>query len=78
VCTRVVPHSYRQLDGVLRHIRSRAAKRLTGELSDRELLERFVAGRDQAAFAAIVERHRPLVLRREQPAEAPRLHRLAP
>src|SRR5262249_38537162 len=31
-------------------------------LSDRELLERFVARRDEAAFAALVARHGPLVL----------------
>ncbi len=30
--------------------------------SDRELLARFVAGRDEAAFAALVERHGPMVL----------------
>ncbi len=29
------------------------------ELSDRTLLKRFVAARDEAAFAAIVERHTP-------------------
>jgi RNA polymerase sigma factor (sigma-70 family) len=31
-------------------------------LSDRQLLERFVASRDEAAFAAIVGRHGPMVL----------------
>jgi RNA polymerase sigma factor (sigma-70 family) len=51
-----------QLDNVLRHIRSLAAARTTRELRDRELLERFVAGRDETAFAGIVERHGPLVL----------------
>src|SRR5262249_14430013 len=30
---------------------------------DRELLDGFVAGRDEAAFAALVARHGPLVLR---------------
>jgi RNA polymerase sigma factor (sigma-70 family) len=34
----------------------------TGEPTDRELLERFVRTRDDAAFAAIVERHGPMVL----------------
>jgi len=33
-----------------------------GRLSDGELLERFVTRRDEAAFAAIVERHGPMVL----------------
>jgi RNA polymerase sigma factor (sigma-70 family) len=32
-------------------------------LSDPQLLERFAAGRDEAAFAALVERHGPMVLR---------------
>ena len=31
-------------------------------LSDGQLLERFVAGRDEAAFAALVRRHGPMVL----------------
>ncbi len=34
-----------------------------GGLSDGQLLERFVEGRDQAAFGALVERHGPMVLR---------------
>jgi RNA polymerase sigma factor (sigma-70 family) len=33
-----------------------------GEPADRELLERFVRWQDQAAFAALVERHGPMVL----------------
>ena len=33
-----------------------------GTLSDDELLERFVARRDEAAFEAIVRRHGPMVL----------------
>ena len=38
-----------------------------GGVSDVQLLERFVAGRDEAsetAFRAFVERHGPMVLRR--------------
>ncbi len=31
-------------------------------LSDRQLLERFAASRDEAAFAALVDRHGPMVL----------------
>jgi RNA polymerase sigma factor (sigma-70 family) len=31
-------------------------------LSDRQLLERFMASRDEAAFAALVDRHGPMVL----------------
>ncbi len=33
-----------------------------GGLSDRQLLERYVASRDEAAFAALVERHGSMVL----------------
>ena len=51
-----------QLDNVLRHIRGAVAARQARELPDRELLERFVAGHDEAAFTAIVERHGNLVL----------------
>ena len=39
---------------------------VVGDLSDGQLLERFVAGRDESAeagFAALVERHGPMVLR---------------
>jgi RNA polymerase sigma factor (sigma-70 family) len=32
------------------------------DLADRQLLERFVTARDQAAFAALVQRHGPMVL----------------
>jgi RNA polymerase sigma factor (sigma-70 family) len=35
----------------------------SGALTDRELLDRFVADRDEAAFAALVERHGAMVLR---------------
>jgi RNA polymerase sigma-70 factor (ECF subfamily) len=34
-----------------------------GDLSDGELLDRFVSRREEAAFAALVERHGPMVLR---------------
>ena len=39
---------------------------VVGDLTDGQLLERFVAGRDESAeagFAALVERHGPMVLR---------------
>jgi hypothetical protein len=34
---------------------------LTG-LTDAQLLDRFVTGRDEAAFSALVSRHGPMVL----------------
>jgi RNA polymerase sigma factor (sigma-70 family) len=51
-----------QLDDVLRHILGTVAARQTRDLPDRELLGRFVAGHDEVAFTAIVERHGGLVL----------------
>jgi hypothetical protein len=51
-----------QLDNVLRHVRRLVAARQTRELPDRELLQRFVGARDEAAFAAIMERHGRLVM----------------
>jgi RNA polymerase sigma factor (sigma-70 family) len=51
-----------QLAGVLRHLRHLVAARRVEELSDGRLLERFVRGRDEAAFAALVQRHSGLVL----------------
>ena len=45
---------------VLRHIRGLAAR--PAGAADRHLLERFTAGRDEAAFAELVRRHGPLVL----------------
>ena len=50
---------------VLRHLNTLFHCGATGQLSDTELLERFVAGRDEAAeaaFAALVERHGVMVL----------------
>jgi RNA polymerase sigma factor (sigma-70 family) len=64
------------MTGVLRHIRRLAGAADRGERSDAELLERFTARRDEAAFAALVRRHGPMVLavcrrllRQEQDAE---------
>jgi RNA polymerase sigma factor (sigma-70 family) len=65
-----------QLGTVLRHIRGLTLTEVTRGLSDRELLERFQASRDEGAFAALVQRHAALVwgvcrgvLRHEQDAE---------
>jgi RNA polymerase sigma factor (sigma-70 family) len=50
------------LGTVLEHIRKLAAAQPARRRPDGELLERFVRLRDQAAFAALVERHGPMVL----------------
>jgi RNA polymerase sigma factor (sigma-70 family) len=47
---------------VLRFIRRIASERALGTLPDRELLERFLGRQDEAAFAALVQRHGPLVM----------------
>jgi RNA polymerase sigma factor (sigma-70 family) len=47
----------------LRHLRALAAARTAAALSDGELLGRFAEAQDEAAFAALVERHGPMVLR---------------
>jgi len=47
---------------LVRHIRHLAGWE-TGQISDRVLMERFVAGRDERAFEALVRRHGPMVLR---------------
>src|SRR5947209_10472064 len=49
-----------QLDTVLRHLRKLVGG-CAGADSDGRLLERFLAGRDEAAFAALVARHGPMV-----------------
>ena len=64
-------------DPLRRHIRQLAAAHLAAaDLPDRLLLERFASGREEAAFAALVRRHGPLVwgvcwrlLRQRQDAE---------
>src|SRR5262245_5717451 len=51
-----------QLDRVLRHLHHLVAGRRLEELSDGQLLDCFVRGRDEAAFAALVRRHSGLVM----------------
>src|SRR5438132_5785042 len=65
-----------ELGTVVRHIRELVASRATHEQTDRQLLEAFLAGRDERAFAEVLRRHGPLVLsvcrrvlRHEQDAE---------
>src|SRR5947209_1857639 len=50
------------MHGVLRHLRRLALPAGRAALTDGQLLERFVATRDEAAFEAIVRRHGPMVL----------------
>jgi RNA polymerase sigma factor (sigma-70 family) len=47
-------------NSLLRFIR-RIARPSDGETPDRHLLERFISGYDETAFAALVERHGPMV-----------------
>jgi RNA polymerase sigma factor (sigma-70 family) len=54
--------SHQSLQGVLRRLHQLAAVKADRCLSDGDLLERFVAARDEAAFAVLVERHGPMVL----------------
>jgi RNA polymerase sigma factor (sigma-70 family) len=68
--------SRRQADRVFCHLRSYLAAERAGELADGDLLRRFAASHDEAAFAALVRRYGPLVmgvcrrvLRHEQDAE---------
>jgi RNA polymerase sigma factor (sigma-70 family) len=46
---------------ILQHLRGAVLSRDGAGLSDGQLLRRFVEGRDDAAFAALVRRHGPLV-----------------
>jgi RNA polymerase sigma factor (sigma-70 family) len=48
---------------LLRHLRRWAGAPAAAATSDRELLRRFSRGHEEAAFAALLERHGPLVLR---------------
>jgi RNA polymerase sigma factor (sigma-70 family) len=51
-----------QTGSVLGHLRKLVAAEHTGQLSDRQLLERFRLHGEEAAFEALVRRHGPLVL----------------
>jgi RNA polymerase sigma factor (sigma-70 family) len=50
------------LPAVIEQIRRLAQAPVAADASDRQLLRRFAAGRDEAAFAALVRRHGPMVL----------------
>jgi RNA polymerase sigma factor (sigma-70 family) len=55
--------SSRHTSVLLRHIHQLAGRPFSHPLPDGQLLERFVADREEAAFAALVARHGPMVLR---------------
>ena len=50
------------LGDVLRFLRTACADAAARDLTDAELLERFLARREEAAFALLVQRHGPAVL----------------
>jgi RNA polymerase sigma factor (sigma-70 family) len=52
----------RSLNGLLQNVRKMAAVQTYRALSDGKLLDCFVAGRDEAAFTVLIERHGPMVL----------------
>jgi Sigma-70 region 2 len=52
----------RGLQTVVQHLRKLVAVEHATGLPDDELLQRFVQSRDETAFAALVERHAPMVL----------------
>src|SRR5437016_4402662 len=60
---RAVDMATAQLDTLLWHLRKLAAGRGAPQRTDHELLDDFSTRRDQAAFAALVVRHGPMVLR---------------
>jgi RNA polymerase sigma factor (sigma-70 family) len=49
------------VNAVLQHLRKLEALAAAGTLSDGQLLQRFLADRDEAAFNALLQRHGPLV-----------------
>jgi RNA polymerase sigma factor (sigma-70 family) len=52
----------RPLNGLLQQLRKMAAAHVNRESTDGELIDCFVRSRDEAAFAALIERHGPMVL----------------
>jgi RNA polymerase sigma factor (sigma-70 family) len=51
-----------RLGGLVRHLRRAARLQPADEPGDRELLEQFLARRDEAAFEGLMRRHGPMVL----------------
>src|SRR5262249_55281744 len=50
------------IDTMLRQLRDWHTHQVLGDVSDSQLLQRFTARREEAAFAALVRRHGPMVL----------------
>jgi RNA polymerase sigma factor (sigma-70 family) len=50
------------MDAVVQQIRHLAESGRASPLTDQQLLERFIARRDESAFAALVRRHGPMIL----------------
>src|SRR6516162_8182049 len=51
-----------QLNTVVRHIRYVIGARQCRDTTDNDLVQRFAAQRDEAAFAGLLQRHGPMVL----------------
>jgi RNA polymerase sigma-70 factor (ECF subfamily) len=51
-----------QDNSLIRHLRRAALLREAGDLTDGQLLERFLTAREEAAFEVLVRRHGPMVL----------------
>lgn len=54
--------AYGQLGAAFQHLRRLLGTREAADLTDAQLLARFSASRDETAFAALLQRHGPLVL----------------
>jgi RNA polymerase sigma factor (sigma-70 family) len=50
------------LGDLLRYLRTACDEQLAEDLTDRQLLERFLVQREEAAFTVLVQRHGPMVL----------------
>src|SRR5262249_47993005 len=59
---RIVTMATATANSVFSHLRRAALLGAGPEVSDGQLLEQFISRRDEAAFAALVRRHGPLVL----------------
>src|SRR5262245_13152997 len=59
--TRAMPMATNQLSRVIQTIRRAALHRDEAGLTDGQLLETYVRSREEAAFAALVRRHGPMV-----------------